>query len=52
MTAGQLGVELGVPSLPCYVLTVNARIAPAGTILRSGDLIQVGRKELPWGLHA
>ncbi|KAF5843689.1 hypothetical protein DUNSADRAFT_10864 [Dunaliella salina] len=41
MTAGQLGVELGVPNLPRYVLTVNARLAPPGTILRSGDLIQV-----------
>lgn len=41
MTAGQLGEELGMAALPRYVLTVNARVAAAGTVLRSGDLIQV-----------
>jgi hypothetical protein len=43
MTAGQLSEELGVPGLRTYVLTVNARVAAAGTVLRSGDLIQVRR---------
>lgn len=50
LTPAALGLELGVPSLPGYVLTVNQRLPSDGgraCPLRDGDLVQV----LPLGQH-